>query len=273
MLRQQSNVALDSVVLEGSATRRRLGLTVSVDGVENSALGVMSQGELNSLALCLFLPRATMPESPFRFVVIDDPVQSMDAAKVDGLAQVLAEVAGTRQVVVFTHDDRLPEAVERLRIAARIVEVSRRGHSQVELREASSIEATLFNDARALVLSDGVDPRLAAHVVPNLCRQALERVCTRVVQTRRLGRGEDHASVDTFLAGCTTLTLMVAGALFDDNERGGDVLRALNRRGAWAADTFQALNKGTHRPHLGDLKRLVKSAENLCDLLDPRPPR
>jgi wobble nucleotide-excising tRNase len=51
---------------------------VTVDGVEGAALGVMSQGELHAMALSLFLPRATLPESPFRFVVIDDPVQSMD---------------------------------------------------------------------------------------------------------------------------------------------------------------------------------------------------
>ena len=60
-----------------------------MDGVEGAALGVMSQGELHALALSLFIPRATLPESPFRFIVIDDPVQSMDPARVDGLARVL----------------------------------------------------------------------------------------------------------------------------------------------------------------------------------------
>ena len=82
-------------------------------------------GRLHALALSLFFPRATMDESPFRFVVVDDPVQSMDPAKVDGLARVLEEAAATRQVVVFTYDDRLPEAVRRLGIDATILEVSR----------------------------------------------------------------------------------------------------------------------------------------------------
>ena len=36
---------------------------LKVDGEDGSALGVMSQGELNCLALSLFLPRASMPES------------------------------------------------------------------------------------------------------------------------------------------------------------------------------------------------------------------
>ena len=76
----------------------------------------MSQGELHALALSLFLPRATSDDSPFRFVVIDDPVQAMDPARVDGLARVLAETARTHQVVVFSHDDRLPESLRRQRM-------------------------------------------------------------------------------------------------------------------------------------------------------------
>jgi ABC-type Mn2+/Zn2+ transport system ATPase subunit len=53
-------------------------------------------------------------------VDIDDPVQSMDPSKVDGLARVLAALAEKRQVVVFTHDTRLPDAVRRLEIEAMI---------------------------------------------------------------------------------------------------------------------------------------------------------
>jgi hypothetical protein len=67
-LRLQSNVDLGSIELEGTAQRRRVALQVTVDGSPAEALGVMSQGELHSLALSLFLPRATLPESPFRFI-------------------------------------------------------------------------------------------------------------------------------------------------------------------------------------------------------------
>lgn len=102
LLRQESNVELGPITLAGSTTRRAVRLEVSVDGAGGTALGVMSQGELHALALALFLPRATAAGSPFRFLVIDDPVQSMDPAKVDGLARVLSETARNRQVVVFT---------------------------------------------------------------------------------------------------------------------------------------------------------------------------
>ena len=43
--------------------------------------------------------------SPFRFLFIDDPVQAMDPAKVDGLARVLESTAAG-QTIVFTHDYR-----------------------------------------------------------------------------------------------------------------------------------------------------------------------
>jgi energy-coupling factor transporter ATP-binding protein EcfA2 len=89
MLRQESNVDLGAIRLAGSSTQRHVELDVSVDGAPGSALGVMSQGEVNALALAVFLPRARLPASPFRFLVIDDPVQAMDPAKVDGLARVL----------------------------------------------------------------------------------------------------------------------------------------------------------------------------------------
>jgi hypothetical protein len=97
MLRQESNVDLGAIRLAGSSTQRRLELDVSVDGAPGSALGVMSQGEVNALALSVFLPRVRLPASPFRFLVIDDPVQAMDPAKVDGLARVLEKAATDRQ--------------------------------------------------------------------------------------------------------------------------------------------------------------------------------
>ncbi|MFV2101633.1 AAA family ATPase [Micromonospora sp. LOL_024] len=137
-LRQESNVELGGMSLDGTNTRRRVVFPVSVDGADNgTALGVMSQGEMHALGLATFLPRGCAPESPFRFVVVDDPVQSMDPARVDGLARVLAELAERRQVVVFTHDTRLPDAVTRLGIGqARIIEVHRAERSVVTLRPA-----------------------------------------------------------------------------------------------------------------------------------------
>lgn len=129
-LRLQSNVDLRSVQLAGTRNRRHVDLPVDVDGAGAQGLAVASQGEISCLALSLFFPRATLPANPFRFLVIDDPVQSMDPARVDGLARVFAAIAADRQLVVFTHDDRLPESLRRLRIEHTCKQVTRRPGSR-----------------------------------------------------------------------------------------------------------------------------------------------
>ena len=228
-LRQQSHVELGRIQLTGEGTRRRVALDVTVDGVEGAALGVMSQGELHSLALSLFVPRATLAESPFRFIVIDDPVQSMDPARVDGLARVLESASADRQVLVFTHDDRLPEAVRRLDIAAEIVEVTRREASVVELRRALDPVGRYLEDALAVAGTADLPSSAAARVVPGLCRLGLEAACMEVVRRRRLGRGEPHAEVERALGDAGGLVPLAALALFDDAAREGDVLARLER--------------------------------------------
>jgi hypothetical protein len=244
-LRQQSHVELGRIQLTGEGTRRRVALDVTVDGVEGAALGVMSQGELHSLALSLFVPRATLAESPFRFIVIDDPVQSMDPARVDGLARVLETASADRQVVVFTHDDRLPEAVRRLDIAAEILEVTRRDGSVVELRRALDPVGRHLEDALAVAGTADLPPAVAAQVVPGLCRLALEAACMEVVRRRRLSRGEPHAEVERALGDAGRLGRLLALALFDDGERAGDVLRHLEREaGPAGAATVRRCEEG-----------------------------
>lgn len=140
-------------------------------GSDSSALGVMSQGELHARALSLFLPRATLPASTFRFLVIDDPVQSMDQARVDGLAKVLDHVARDRQVIVLTHDDRLPESVRRLIIEARVIGVPCRGVG--EERRCSRCDRrarAMPHSGRGRVCRGGAPPPAGAGRGPRGCR-------------------------------------------------------------------------------------------------------
>jgi hypothetical protein len=239
-LRQQSHVELGRIQLTGDGTRRRVVLDVTVDGVAGAALGVMSQGELHSLALSLFVPRATLPESPFRFVVIDDPVQSMDPARVDGLARVLASASADRQVVVFTHDDRLPEAVRRFDIPAEIVEVTRRENSVVDVRRALDPVGRYLEDALAVAGTAELPTSAAARVVPGLCRLAVEAACMEAVRRRRLTRGEPYGDVERLLGEADGLAPLASLALFDVPSRGKDVARRLEQEGGRElADTYR----------------------------------
>lgn len=262
-LRQQSNVSLGRIELTGAKTNRRVSLDVTVDGVPGAALGVMSQGELHSLALSLFLPRATLSESPFRFVVIDDPVQSMDPARVDGLARALEETAQTRQVIVFTHDDRLPEAVRRLGIKSTILGITRRPKSVVEVRVALDPVQAHIDDAFALAHTTDLPLPVLRRLVPGFCRSALEAAFITVIRRRRLASGRLHADVEEELANAQKLTQLAALALFDDRERGGDVMSRLNQFGSWAGDVFKQCKDGTHTEVAGDVQQIIRNAEKL----------
>lgn len=265
-LRMQSNVDLDDIRLAGSSTRRQVELDVSVDGVKGAALGVMSQGELHALALSLFVPRATLAESPFRFIVIDDPVQSMDPARVDGLAQVLRETARDRQVVVFTHDDRLPEAIRRLQIPATTIEVARREQSAVETRLAKDPVARYIDDAFAVAKAseDGLPEKAARRVVPGLCRLAIDAACTEAVRRRRLARGDRHADVEQLLTSVSGSKALAALALFDDETRAGDVLGHLNKQKRDHADVFRIVNEGAHELQAAAMLDTVRQSERLA---------
>lgn len=263
-LRQESNVELGPIRLEGAATRRRVALDVTVDNVPGAALGVMSQGELHALGLSLFLPRATAPDSPFRFLLIDDPVQAMDPAKVDGLAQVLSDVARTRQVVVFTHDDRLAEAVRRLELPATVWEVVRRERSLVELKKNDDPVTRHLTDARALAQADELGTDVRAVVVAGFCRSALEAACHAAIRARLLHAGTPHHDVEDALRSAHTLHQLMALTLLGDTNRGDEVMSRLHSFGAWASEAFRACKSGVHDPYRGDLMTLARDTERLA---------
>ncbi|WP_346136013.1 AAA family ATPase [Lentzea roselyniae] len=261
-LRQQSNVDLGAVRLGGT---RNVELDVSVDGVSNSALAVMSQGELHSLGLALFLPRAMVDESPFRFVVIDDPVQAMDPSKVDGLAQVLADVGLTRQVVVFTHDERLVEALRRLRLPATVWEVCRGEESVVQVRLSDDPVGRCLNDARAMRGDEHLPDALRAELVASCCRAALEAASHARFRRERLARGMPHAEVERTLECALTTRQKIALAVLDDLGEPGKLLPHLEDVvGSWAVDLLQACRVGGDG---GDLDVLIRDTELLAGWL------
>lgn len=268
-LRQDSNVSLGELELTGSGNTRRLRLDVHVDGEPGSALGVMSQGELNCLALSLFLPRASLPESPFHFVVIDDPVQAMDPAKVEGLARALDRAARERQVIVLTHDTRLADAIDYLGIRAARIEVVRREGSVVELRRVHDAVRRYIGDAMAVAESRGL-PDEAKRVIPGFCRLALEAACGLAVTRRMLRQGRRYADVQDKLAQPRKLYMWLALAFFDDAERGGDVNDYLQRHHPLAVDLVKDCNRGTHGAKLmRDPRGFVRGIESLTTAIAP----
>ncbi|MFF3877178.1 AAA family ATPase [Streptomyces sp. NPDC001978] len=246
-LRQQSNVTLGPVQLSGSGTQRKVALDVSVDEIDAPALGVMSQGELHSLALSLFLPRTLLAENPFPFLIIDDPVQSMDPAKVDGLALVLSYLAQTRQVIVFTHDTRLPQSLKYQRLPATIIDVIRREHSQVHTRSGDDPVKQALRDAKALARTRDVPADVIARVLPGLCRTALEAALLEPARRRLLAAAVPHSEVEHRIGKARKITELASVALYGVADRPREALADLDRAfGEATSALIRWCNKGAH---------------------------
>lgn len=270
-LRAESNVALVDIALDGVGTRRRLKMDIAVDDVAGAALGVMSQGELHAMALSLFLPRAGLDASPFGFMIIDDPVQSMDAARVDGLARALEHASKSRQVVVFTHDDRLAEAVRRLGIDATAVRVERDPQSRVRTIEERGPIEWYIGDAMAIARERNIERDVAGRVIPGLCRLALDAAVCTALRRKELASGGTHADIDALLSRNGRLTRRAALLFFDDADRSNqDVSAEIRRRfGPEAANVFFESNRGAHSGEVpSNPRRFVEQARDLARCLE-----
>lgn len=268
-LRQESNVDLGSITLEIKSKQRKLSINATVDGTDTTALAVMSQGELHALALALFLPRATMPESPLRFIVLDDPVQAMDPAKIDGFVHVLSELARDRQVIVFSHDDRLADVVRRTTDNGQIVEVVRETDSHVSIRRVRTPALRYLDDARALVSDKSVPPTVIDRIVPGVCRRAVESAARQRYYRDQIIAGAGRAQVEQMWSDITSTTRRVSLALFgeaDSSHMGG-----WRKAKPWRSRTMKLCTAGAHEgKHVAE-DAVQDLASTLRDILPDSP--
>ncbi|MEU7571555.1 hypothetical protein [Micromonospora sp. NPDC049240] len=111
-LNRDSDLDVTGLKLAGGTRQAgKVSISLAVGGTSVSpgpdAPKVLSTGQRNALALATYLPRATQLESPFRFLVLDDPIHSFDSDRVQHLARALVELSEIFQIVVLTHDERL----------------------------------------------------------------------------------------------------------------------------------------------------------------------
>ena len=262
-LRQESNVSLEDVELTGKGNRRSVDIKAVVDDAAgSSALSVMSQGELSSLALALYLPRATSDDSPFRFLILDDPVQAMDPTKVDGLAVVLADLAKTRQVIVFSHDDRFAQAARRLPAPPTILSVRRGARSEVIVQNDLRPVDRHLGDAYALLQEQAIDDSIRRRVLPGILRHAVESAAWQKYSVERLAAGESLAILEMEWAKAARFRARLA-LLFAPNFDSWLGREPQRRR------IVAICNAGTHQPMTGDpgeayedAKAVVRDIEN-----------
>ena len=260
-MRHESNVDISDISLEGSATRRRVVVAGTVDGTPTGALSVMSQGELHALALALFIPRATNPTSPFRFLVLDDPIQAMDPAKIGGFLDVLEDLAKTRQVIVFSHDDRLPAAIRARSIPAQLLDVTREHGSSVIVAENDTPAQRYATDAEAIIRDERLDDLIKRKAAPGLFRMAVEAAAHQRYFGDQARAGAVYHDTETAWEDAKTTQRRVALAL--TGSAAGDISGWKQQR-IYRFPTIRIAASGPHKGamlekgHIRDLRDTIR---------------
>jgi hypothetical protein len=160
---------------------------------------------------------------------------------------VLREVARTRQVVVFTHDDRLPEAIRRLGVDADVREVTRREGSVVEVRKNLWPAKRYLDDARAVARDEEIPEQARRLMVAGFCRSALEATAMDRYRAAQYAAGTPLREIDAALDSAHSVQDKLTLGLFGDLSRRGDLYAHLNRsRVPRAVDTVKAVAKAVH---------------------------
>lgn len=98
---------------------RQIPALVGVHHKGATARAVLSEGEQTVLGLAGFFTEAEF-DSSRSGVVFDDPVTSLDHVRRDKVAERLAQLAKSRQVIVFTHDTAFVTDLLRSAVSAEI---------------------------------------------------------------------------------------------------------------------------------------------------------
>lgn len=263
------------------APELRVSLGLTLDGDRAIERGALSQGELHSLALSVFLPALMMPGSPFGFAVIDDPVQVMDEHAVDGLAEVLRDAAEELQLIVFTHDSRLLRALNVLNADYTRIDVTRSSGSVVECKTASNPVMDRIKKARTA--ADHVDDQeWQRQDVALQCRLAIEAACLRVIRARLAGQRSAERVEDTIeraTQGTTTTRALMERAIFGDSRQAKRARDRGTYRDIWdgrVETTLDRINGLVHavfeeearEAYGGDLHALIDDVEYVISVIE-----
>jgi len=187
-LSSDGDLGITDVTMSGGVRQSgkiNIGLSIGSLSVQPGpeAPRVLSTGQRNALSLATYMPRALQPESPFKFLVLDDPVHAFDVWRVRFLAKLLTRVAASHQVVIFTHDERLwyelraqGQPMEHIRLNRRPSDSD--GSATVFSTDLSSPGSLYLDELEQILQSDqgvgiGTDSASSALAL-TLCRQALD---------------------------------------------------------------------------------------------------
>ncbi len=82
------------------------------DDKDKSVIPILSQGNMNALALSIFL--ALCENVPFEFIMLDDPSQSLSSNEKKNFVEILNNITEKKQIIISTMDNELFEYLKKL---------------------------------------------------------------------------------------------------------------------------------------------------------------
>lgn len=104
---------IENLKLEVKEDKKTGGNNYEIKDASNkSIIAVLSQGNMNALALSIFL--ALCENMPFEFIMLDDPSQSLSSNEKKNFVEVLNSITEKKQIIVSTMDNELYEYLKNL---------------------------------------------------------------------------------------------------------------------------------------------------------------
>jgi DNA repair exonuclease SbcCD ATPase subunit len=91
------------------------------DNKGENIIPILSQGNLNVLALSIFLALAESQDSPFNFLIFDDPSQSLGSFEKFKFLEILNNIAEKRNLIISTMDEEFFDLSEKIFTKRKIV--------------------------------------------------------------------------------------------------------------------------------------------------------
>ncbi|MEU1808174.1 hypothetical protein [Micromonospora aurantiaca (nom. illeg.)] len=277
-LNRDSDLDLTELKLAGGTRQAgKVSISLAVGGTSVSpgpdAPKVLSTGQRNALALATYLPRATQMESPFRFLVLDDPIHAFDSERVQYLARALVALSESFQIVVLTHDERLWHELRALGKHTRHLRLARLSDpaSTVQVVDVTSpgmgfveeLERVLAIEEKRPVGSEAARTILAL----TMCRQALDTEIGEWVEVlgRRAGWSGDRITAARDKANNTRKQLgLLNSILFELGAQPVDL-----QQFKWVIDTLSSAAHGRTPKAAGGGKRRqwVKQTKQMLQII------
>ncbi len=154
-------------------------------GRRMSAAANLSECQLNCLGLAVWLMRANTPSSPFGFILLDDPVQSMDdphnEAFITDMVPHLLDDHG-KQIIILSHSSALIDRLRNLNQhrQTRVYHFDEYGVSGPTLVEQAGL-AVLLGDIKASSRSNERNRKYAVDRIRVLCEQFIRELHLKVM--------------------------------------------------------------------------------------------